>query len=77
MKKIIKKWWFWLIIGIVIVTTILVVVKLIEEKEIKEKFSNMGKSATDFTTGIDNAKSHLDEFRYNYETGKVEYTPSK
>ena len=32
------------------------------EKETKEAFSNMGNSATDYIKGIDNAKSHLDDF---------------
>ena len=77
MKELIKKWWFWLIIVIVIAIIIALVSKFIEEKEIEEKFSKMGKSTTDFTKGIDDAKSHLDEFKYNYETGQVEYTPSK
>ncbi len=31
-------------------------------KETKEAFSNMGNSATDFITGIDEAKSHLSDF---------------
>lgn len=32
------------------------------EKSTKEAFSNMGNSATDFITGIDNAQSHLNAF---------------
>lgn len=32
------------------------------EKETKKAFSNMGNSATDYIKGIDNAKSHLDDF---------------
>ena len=32
------------------------------EKETKEAFSNMGEGATDFITGIQNAKSHLNSF---------------
>lgn len=32
------------------------------EKETKEAFTNMGNSATEFITGIDNATSHLDSF---------------
>ena len=32
------------------------------ERDTKEAFSNMGNAATDFITGIDNAKSHLSDF---------------
>lgn len=32
------------------------------EKDSKEAFSNIGGAASDFISGIDNAKSHLDEF---------------
>lgn len=43
------------------VTAIAIAIKN-SEKETKEAFSNMGKGATDFITGIQNANSHLDSF---------------
>lgn len=77
MKDIIKKWWFWAIFVIICILCYVFSLYYLENKKIKESVSNMGNSASEFTKGIDNAQSHLDEFSYNYGTGEVEYKPSK
>lgn len=51
--------------GIVLTTaaiTAMAVASANAEKETKEAFSNIGQSASDFISGIQNAKSHLDSF---------------
>lgn len=74
-KPIFKKWWFWLIFAIILITIILVVGKVREERELDKTMQTIGNSASDYMKGIDNAKSHLDEFSYNNATGKVDYKP--
>lgn len=73
-KPIYKKWWFWLII-LVIIIIFIVIIKWLENKALETSFENIGEGATNFIEGINDADSHLDEFTYNYETGKVEYKP--
>lgn len=76
MKKVIKKWWFWTIIVILIIT-IVIAKEYKEQKDLEEAMKRIGESASDFYEGIGNAKSHINEFTYNYETGQVEYKPEK
>lgn len=75
--KIFKKWWIWLIIILTILIISVIVIKKIQEKQMENSFENIGKSTVDFLKGIDNAKSHIDEFFYNSQTGNVEYKPSE
>lgn len=55
------------------ITAIIYAVKKAEE-EAKNSLSNIGNSATDFVTGISNAKSHLDEFNITLFTTSEEQT---
>lgn len=74
-KPIYIKWWFWTtIIGIIIISYI-IVSNYIKNKELETSFKSIGEGATEYITGIYDADSHLDEFDYNYATGKVEYKP--
>ena len=73
MKNIIKKWWFWITIACVILVVVLGMMKFKEQKQLEDTYKTIGESASDFYTGIEKADTHLDEFRYNYETGEVEY----
>ncbi len=77
MKNIIKKWWFWVIFIIICILCYVFTLHYLDNKKIKKSVSNIGNGASDFIEGVDNAQSHLDEFSYNYDTGEVEYKPSK
>lgn len=77
MKNIIKKWWFWLVIIVLVLAIIIGVREYNRKKAIKEKWASMGQSITDFYEGTQNAEGYLNEFNYNYETGKVEYNPTE
>jgi len=77
MKNLVKKWWFWVIVIIIVVILFILISNYIENQRMKKTFANIGNSATDFISGIDNANSHLNEFSYNYDSGEVEYRPSK
>lgn len=73
MKIIIKKWWFWMIIIIIVTAIAIFFAKREDKKQTEEAFKNIGESASEYLKGIDNAKSHIDEFIYNKDTGEVEY----
>ncbi len=77
MKKIIKKWWFWVIVACVVILLYILVSNYTENKKVEDTFKNIGKSASNFVAGSENTKSHINEFSYNYSTGKVEYKPEK
>lgn len=75
-KTFYKKWWFWIIvIALVVIIVLIIFFKYRENKKIEEKIENIGKGASDYLEGIENANSHLNEFTYNYATGEVEYKP--
>lgn len=76
-KSFYKKWWFWVIVIIVCVLLCIITVSYLKNKETEKVQSKIGEGASDYISGIDNAQSHIDEFSYNYETGEVEYKPSK
>lgn len=76
MKNIIKKWWFWIIAICICMLIYIITVSCLKNKETEKVQSKIGEGASDYISGIDNAQSHIDEFSYNYETGKVEYKPS-
>lgn len=67
--------WFLLII-LLIYILLSILFAMINNKKNQKSLETIGKSSTDFITGIDNTKSHLNEFNYNYTTGKVDYKPS-
>jgi len=79
MKNLLKKGWFWLIIIIVAIIVIPIVIAISLQGKEKEKekntFESMSNGVKEFYDGKNNAKSHLDEFVYNNETGEVEYHP--
>ena len=77
MRDILKKWWFWVVLVIVIICIVFSIKYIIEQKELKQTAENIGRGASNYINGIENANSHLNEFSYNYETGKVEYKPSE
>lgn len=77
MKNIKKKWYFWLITLIFVICIVISINYIMEQKELKQTAKNIGRGASDYINGIENANSHLNEFSYNYETGKVEYKPSE
>lgn len=77
MESIIKKWWFWVILITICILCYVFISHYLENKEINESVSNIGKGASDFMEGVNNAQSHLNEFSYNYNTGEVEYKPFK
>lgn len=77
MKKTIKTWWFWVIISIICIMVCIAILYYVGDIKTEDSMSNIGKGATDFIEGIDNAKSHLNEFSYNYEKSEVEYKPLK
>lgn len=74
-NKLYKKIPFWLII-IIIILLIIIISYIKKQKEIEKSIINT-LSASDFIAGIENAKSHIDEFSYNNTTGKTEYIPKK
>lgn len=63
-----------MIIAIAIVA--IIITYLIRQNQITDTIKNIGESSTEFYNGTQNAKSYLNDFTYNYETGKVEYRPS-
>lgn len=77
MKNIIKKWWFWVIVFMVLIIIGLIIRESTKQIKLKETAKNIRNSASEFIAGINNAQSHSNEFSYNYETGKTEYTPLK
>lgn len=77
MKDLIKKRWFLGIVIIVCVLLCIIIVFYLKNKETEKVQSKTGEGASDYISGIDNTKSHIDEFSYNYKTGEVEYKPSK
>ena len=74
MKKDTKTLLIFILVCIVIILAI-VIPNIIEKNKIQKTFETMGEGASEFIEGINNAKSHLDEFTYNNETGEVEYHP--
>lgn len=76
MKNIVKKWWFWIIIFFTVLIIIFIIFKIIEENKIKTNMVSMVEGMSDYYKGINNSKSHIDEFNYNNTTGKVEYRPT-
>lgn len=76
MRELIKKWWFWAIIIITIIF-ITLILQYISQKQVEDSVTNIGNAMAEFYTEIERANTHLDEFTYNYETGEVEYKPSK
>lgn len=64
---------------IIFIITIAIILYFIISNNTKTNnaMSTIGNSATDYIKGIDNAKSHLNEFTYNSKTNKVEYSPQK
>ena len=75
MKDLVKKWWFWAIVLIIFIVIYILISSFIKNKRQNETINNIGKGASDFLEGINNSESHIDDFFYNYETGKVEYKP--
>ena len=71
-----------IIIIITIITALLIFLgsiianEIIKQKRLNKMAYNMGKGAADFTAGIENAESYIDDFSYNYNTGEVEYHPN-
>lgn len=62
------------IIGICVFVIIITIWDAWSSKlEIKETYSNIGNSATNFIKEINTAESHLNEFTYNYTTNTVDY----
>ena len=74
-KAIYKNGWFWLIIIIIGIILIVMINEIVENKEREKSMQRIAETMKDFMEETDNAKSHIDEFSYNYETGEVEYHP--
>lgn len=76
-KSIYKNWWFGVILIIICILIFIAISFYIKNRQTEEKLKRIGEEATDFISSIDNAQSHLNEFSYNYQTGEVEYEPSR
>lgn len=78
MSKDTKKIIIFIVIGIIIVLAIIIpiVIEYKENKDLERKLSNIGNGVREYVEEKENAKSHIDEFSYNYETGKAEYHPT-
>lgn len=66
------------IVGIVLILAIVIPIAIKNKKEndkLKESFSTIGNSATEYVKEKEKTKSHLNEFSYNYATGEVDYNP--
>ena len=74
-KAFYKKWWFWVIIIGVVIISLIIIIEYIKNREIETSIKNIGEGVTNFIEGVYDADSHVDEFTYNYATGKVEYKP--
>lgn len=72
MKNIFKKWWFWAILGIVIIICVFVK-HYIDNKNIENKFKDMGEGASSYYNEMKKSKGYNDKFVYNYQTGEVDY----
>jgi len=75
--KLYQKWWFWGIVIIFVIFIIFIINLAIEQNKLKDTAESIGEGASNFISGIENSQSHINEFSYNYETGEVEYKPSK
>ncbi len=76
MKNILKRWWIWLIVIVLLVTIVVIIKEYKEQKKLKDTMETIGKSASDFYEGIQDAEGYSGNFIYNYETEKVEDYPS-
>ncbi len=76
MKNLLKKCWFLGIVATICILLCIIIISYLKDKETEKTQSKIGEGASDYISGIDNAQSHIDEFSYNYQTGKVEYKPS-
>lgn len=79
MKKETRNFIIFIVVSIILILAIaipIIVKNQKEDEKIKETFSKIGNSATEYVQEKENSNSHLNEFTYNSETGEVDYKPS-
>ena len=78
MKKETRNFIIFIVVSMVLILAIVIpfVIKNKKEDErLKETFSKIGNSATEYVEETESSNSHLNEFTYNTEIGEVEYKP--